>query len=318
MKRKIAVPIVAVVVAAGVYAAWRGPSENHAIRFAGTIEAQDVEVGSLVGGRVALVHVEEGEAVAAGDPILTFDAELLDAQIQEQRGRLAEMAARLDLLVKGSRAEDVERAKLEWENAERERRRFERLFEGGAASRQQVDDAVTRASLLRETLRALESGSRAEEIAGARAAVLREEGRLAFLARQREEAVVLAPSAGVIQSIDLSPGDLVGPGASVARLLDPADQWVRSYVPEPQLGFVRVGQRAFVTVDSWPDREFGGVVTEVGTRSEYTPRNIQTLSQRNDQVFAVKVRLDPAEGIRPGMAAIVTLEPESATPPETE
>lgn len=307
MRRRVIVLAIALSAGAGSLWAMQRPAEEGIVSVAGTIEARDVEVGSQVGGRVASVHVGEGDAVEAGAPIVTFEANLLDPQIEEQRGEVAEVRARLELLERGSRDEDIARARLEWKNADREESRMARLLEGGVVSQQEHDDAVTRAALLREVLRAHENGSRVEDIAAARAAVAREEGRLEYLLRQRDEMIVRAPGAGVVQTIDLRPGDLVAARAPVARLFDPRDQWVRAYVPEPQLGLVRIGQRAEVTVDTWPSRRFWGVVTEIATRAEYTPRNVQTLSQRNEQVFAVDVTLDPADELKPGMAAIVTL-----------
>jgi HlyD family secretion protein len=71
---------------------------------------------------------------------------------------------------------------------------------------------------------------------------------------------------------------------------------------------VRSGQKAAVSVDTFPKREFPGKVVEIRTQSEYTPRNVQTLDQRMDQVFGVKVAIDPAPELRPGMAATVRLE----------
>lgn len=313
MNHKVGVVVVGLVaVGAATAFLMHRHDDAPALRLTGTIEARDVEVGSQVGGRVAVVHVDEGDTVPAGGPVVTLETDLLDPQIDEQTAKLAEARARLELLVRGPRAEDVVRARLEWENAETERARMERLLKGGAASQQQYDSAQTRAALLREVLRALENGSRAEDIAAARAAVAREQGHLAYLEQRREESVVRAPSEGVVQTIDLNPGDLVSAGAPVARLLAPGDLWVRGYIPEPQLGRVHVGQHASVAIDTWPDRVFTGRVVEIRDRGEYTPRNIQTISQRADQVFAVKVVLDPSPELKAGMAAIVTLEERAA------
>ena len=308
MKKKVAVLVVALTATAGTLYALQRNSGDSRVQVSGTIEAQDVEIGSQVGGRVAEVHVDEGDAVVAGAPVVTLETNLLDPQIEEQEARLAEARARLQLLVQGSRREDRERARLEWVNAERDRERFERLLAGGVATQQQYDAAVTRASTLREELRVHENGSRPEDVAAARAAVARENGKLEYLVQQRNEAVVSSPIDGVVQSIDLEPGDLVAPRAAVARLIQPQDQWVRGYVPETQLGWVKVGQKATITVDSWKNRSFTGRVTEIRTRAEYTPRNVQTMAQRSETVFAIKVALDPAKDLKPGMAAVVTLE----------
>lgn len=277
------------------------------LALSGTIEGRDVEVGSLVGGRVAVVHVTEGDRVAAGQPIVTLETTLIDPQIAEQNGKVSEARAKLELLLRGARREDIDRARYEWQNAESDRARLEALLKVGAVAQQEYDEARTRAATLRETLRLLENGSRAEDIAAARATVAQEEGRLGFLETQKSEAVVRAPSAGIVQTLDLEPGDLVASAAPVARLLDPDDQWVRVYVPEPRLAEVQVGQRASVVVDARTPHSFSGIVTEIRQRGEYTPRNIQTPAQRADQVFAVKVQLDPAPELKPGMAALVTL-----------
>jgi membrane fusion protein YbhG len=77
---------------------------------------------------------------------------------------------------------------------------------------------------------------------------------------------------------------------------------------------VRLGQGAAVHVDTFPHRAFPGRVVEVRTQAEYTPRNIQTLDQRSDQVFGVKVAIDPTPELKPGMAAIVTLTEPGVEP----
>jgi multidrug resistance efflux pump len=78
-------------------------------------------------------------------------------------------------------------------------------------------------------------------------------------------------------------------------------------VPEPLLGRVRLGQKGVITVDTFPKREFAGKVVEVRQQGEYTPRNIQTLKQRMDLVFGVKVAVDPTPELKPGMAAQIRL-----------
>jgi len=130
---------------------------------------------------------------------------------------------------------------------------------------------------------------------------------LAYLLLQSQESVVLSPVDGIVESLDLRPGDLVGPNQPVARILEPSQLWVRVWVPEPSLGRVRLGSNAVITVDSFPKREFSGKVVEIREQGEYTPRNVQTLKQRMDLVFGVKVAIDPAPEPKPGMAALVRL-----------
>lgn len=273
----------------------------------GSIEARDVEVGSLLGGRVAKVLVEEGSQVAAGQPIVEFETDLIDLQIAQQESRVAQARASLAKTLRGPRTEEIARARAAAENAERERRRQASLLERGIVGQQSFDAAATEAKTASETLLELERGSRSEDVAAGRAALEADEKQVAYLRRQAQEAIVRTPADGVIESMDLRPGDLVAPNQPVARMLEPSQLWVRVFVPEPELGRVRVGQKAAVRVDTYPGREFSGRVVEIRTQSEYTPRNVQTLDQRMDQVFGVKVMIERAPELKPGMAATVRL-----------
>jgi multidrug resistance efflux pump len=118
---------------------------------------------------------------------------------------------------------------------------------------------------------------------------------------------VRAPVAGRVEAFDLRPGDLVAANQAVATLLEPNQIWIRVYVPETQLAHVHPGDRVTMRVDSYPGRDFPGRVVEIRHQAEYLPRNVQTLDQRADQVFAVRIEPDPSPDLRPGMAAAVTL-----------
>ena len=311
MKPKLWAGTVLALAAAGAalfwgYRRYNRPSE---LVLSGAIEARDIEVGSLLGGRVVAVHADEGDHVGKGQALVTFETDMVDLQVDEQRARVEEAGANLARVLRGPRDEERERARVESEHAERERARLDALRKEGIVARQQYDDAAARAATLRETYEQLQRGSRAEDIAAARAAVAREEGRLRYLQRQRAESVVTAPAEGTVETLDLRPGDLVAAGRPVATLLEPGQLWVRVYVPEPKLGLVRVGQKASLSVDTFPDRRFPGRVVEIRHEAEYAPRNVQTLEQRSDQVFGVKVEVEPAPELKPGMAALVKLEP---------
>lgn len=303
-------PVAALAVALAAAGAWfalgRG-GEAQGLTLFGTVEARDVRVGSLAGGRVLEIRVDEGASVAPGDTLLVLDPDLIDLQLGEQTAAVAAARAALVRAEAGPRSEAVERARVESEAAETERRRQEALLAGGSVGQRAYDNALVAAKVAREAYLELSRGTRAEDIEQARAQLEREEGRLAYLRRQREETVVLAPSAGVVQSLDLRPGDLVAAGQPVARILEAGQVWVRVYVPEPSLGLVSIGQRARVSVDTFPGREFEGRVVEIRDRAEYLPRNVQTLDQRSEQVFGVKVVVDGAPELKPGMAAAVRI-----------
>jgi HlyD family secretion protein len=309
MKKAVIVLVIAAALIAGglwAYPRWTRPAEPI---FSGTIEARDVQVGSLVGGRVTAVHVDEGASVTAGQTLVTLEPDLVDLQIREQRTMIEQAKARLALLVAGPRVEEKNQARADSQNAERERGRLEALLERGVIPQDQYDNAATAARIKRETLQEAERGSRKEDIAAARANVEQSQAHIAYLERQRQETVVTAPADGVVQSFDLRPGDLVAPNQPVLTLIERDQLWVRVYVPETRLGAVRKGQAATLRVDTFRGRTFPGKVVEIRERGEYTPRNVQTVDQRSDLVFGVKVAVDPTPELKPGMAALVTLEP---------
>jgi HlyD family secretion protein len=313
MKKRIPLLLLLLVAGGAAFLWWRGRREEPLLLLSGSVEARDVEVGSLTGGRVAVVHAREGERIAAGAPLVTFETTLIEPRIAEGKARVAQARAALARVERGPRSEEIARARAEAANAEAERRRMAELLERGVVPQQQYDTVATRATTAAQALLELERGSRPEDVAAARAALAQASQELALLERQREEAVVKSPADAVVETLDLRPGDIVAAGAPIARLLEPGQLWVRVYVPEPKLGLVRLGQKASVTVDSFPGRSFPGKVVEIRDRAEYTPRNIQTVDQRMDQVFGVKIEIEPTPELKPGMAALVTLE-ETAEP----
>ena len=125
---------------------------------------------------------------------------------------------------------------------------------------------------------------------------------------QLDEAVIKAPVDAVVEVLDLEPGDLVGAGKPMATLLRTHSLWVRAYLPEAKLGFVKTGAKVRVRVDSFPNRDFAGIVRRVSRQAEFTPRNVQTWEERVLQVFQTEVVIDdPDHVLRPGMNADVTI-----------
>jgi multidrug resistance efflux pump len=232
-------------------------------------------------------------------------------------------------------------AKAEATNAELEFQRISALHATGDLSAQRRDDALARRDLTAgraeaarqrlallqagtrpEEIRAAEQryrqaqaqaelvrrGSRVEDIAAARARLREARGRLAEHRVRLEESELRSPAEASVEVVSVRPGDLVVPNRTVITLLEPSQLWVRVYVPETQLGRVKVGQKAAVKIDSFADKTFEGTVEQVSSQAEFLPRNVQTRDDREHQVFGVKVRVPNPEGVlKSGMAATVTL-----------
>src|SRR5262249_5565325 len=122
------------------------------------------------------------------------------------------------------------------------------------------------------------------------------------------EAVVRAPERLVIEILAVRKGDLVAPNQPVIRALRAMDLWVKVYVPETQMGRVKLNDEAEVTIDSHPGERFQGVIRQIAAESEFTPRNVQSPDERRHQVFGIRVYVDNPRGIfKSGMAAEVNI-----------
>jgi multidrug resistance efflux pump len=305
---KVLVPLLVVAaVAVAAFFWWRETRRPKEMVLGGTLEARTVNLGSLVGGRVVRVLVDEGTRVAAGQSLVMLETETIDRQIAAQQAVIAAARATLAKAIAGPRSEEIAKAAAVAANDERERRRMEALYRYGIVAKALVDDAATKAKTSAEDLRILQQGTRKEDIAALRAQVEQQQRQLALLLKQRAETDVRSSVTGTVQSMGLRPGDLVAPNQTVAEVFESSQLWVRVYVPETELGLVRVGRPVRARIDTFPNEWFPGHVAAVSGQGEYTPRNVQTRAQRAEQVFGVKVLVDPNPKLKPGMAAEVDL-----------
>jgi len=306
-KSIVVIPIVIVIAAIAAFIYYRYSQKPQEVILSGTLEARTVNVGSLVGGRVTKTLIDEGMHVTAGELLVTLETETIDRQISEQRAAIAVQQAALAKAIAGPRAEEIAKAAAVARNDEIERRRQESLYRYGIVAKELAEEAATKAKTSAEDLRILQKGTRKEDIDAARAEVEAQQRKLDTLMKQREETNVVSTVNGTIQSFGLRVGDIVAPNQTVAEILESSQLWVRVYVPETELGLIAVGQPVRVHIDTYPNETFGGHIASVSSQGEYTPRNVQTRAQRAEQVFGVKVLVDPNQKLKAGMAASVDL-----------
>ncbi|MEK6374697.1 MAG: efflux RND transporter periplasmic adaptor subunit [Acidobacteriota bacterium] len=249
--------------------------------------------------------VDEGARVVAGQSLVTLETETIDRQLAEQRAAIDAAKAALAKAIAGPGSTHIAKAATIAANAESERRRFEALYRAGIVARELADDAATKAKTSADDLRILREGTRKEDIAALRAQVEQQQRRLDTMLQQRTETDVKSAVTGMVQSFPLRPGDIVAANQTVAEILEESQLWVRVYVPETQFALIRVNQPVRVRVDTFPDQWFSGRVASVSSQGEYTPRNVQTRAQRIEQVFGVRVFVDPIPRLHAGMAAEV-------------
>jgi HlyD family secretion protein len=145
---------------------------------------------------------------------------------------------------------------------------------------------------------------RRQALAGAVAALAQARENLKYLQVIAGHNVIVSPRNAVVQVKNVEQGEVVAPGTVLYTLIDLSDIWLRAYVPQDQIGRVKVGQAANVTVDSFPGRTFAGRVTEISSKGEFTPGNVQTRGDRVTLVFGVKIQLPNADrSLKPGLPA---------------
>ncbi len=125
---------------------------------------------------------------------------------------------------------------------------------------------------------------------------------------QLAKAEVKSPLDGVIETVGVERGELAGPGMPLVTIIDPLDLSLTVYVPENELSRVQVGHEVKISVDSYPGESFSGKVLRINTQAEFTPKNVQTPSERVNMVFGVKIQVTGGQDrLRPGMPADVSL-----------
>ena len=123
------------------------------------------------------------------------------------------------------------------------------------------------------------------------------------------KAMLYAPFDGFVIVKDVEEGEFVQAGTPVVTLARLDRVWVKTYVPETQLGKVRLGQQAEVISDTFPDKRYPGLITFISPEAEFTPKNVQTKEERVKLVFRIKVTLEnPDQELKPGMPVDVVLK----------
>ncbi len=250
----------------------------------GTIEVDEAHVGPRFSGRVEKIFAREGDHLHEGQVIVQLDA-------SELRARRDLAAAQIDTAIHDA---DAQEAQLQFlrDDAGRQQELLKRRVVSSTDA-ERADSA---------------SKSQDKNVAAAKMRVAQARAQLADIDAQLAEMQVIAPADSILEVLSVKVGDILVPpfNQEVATLLLAGHLWVRVYVPESWLGLIKLGEHVRVRVDSFPGKDFDGVVEQINRQAEFTPRNVQTVADRIKQVFGVKVRLPSDDDrLRAGMAADV-------------
>ena len=294
-----------------------------------------INVNSKVTGRLAWIGVEKGDKVKEGQVLVRLEDEEFRAAYEQSRGALENAQAYLDELQHGSRPEEIQEAQHNLDEAQATLvndkltlDRTKQLAGGGVVSRQQLDDATAkfesdqqRVNSLERVFQLMKIGPRAEEISRAQGAVTQAQGQLDYAKSQLDATVIRAPVTGTILDRTAEKGELItaqfasaaagGPQGSVVSLADLNDLQVELDIA--QADFARLGptQKAKVTTDAYPDKEYDGVIAQISPEANRQKATVQVKVQvQNPDKY-------PTIQLRPEMNATVKFLADEAPKAKT-
>ncbi len=287
----------------------------------GQADARVIDVSPKIPGRLAAVHVREGDRVKAGDLLAEIDIPELSAKLRQVQSQKKAAAAKASLVEEGARKETIAAARAQYERAaaglELARKTYGRvhtLFREGLVSAQKHDEARAALQSAENQARAAKSqwdmsvtGSRAQEKEAAEALARQAEEGVAEVASLVNEASVRAPRAGEVSRVVLHAGEVVPSGFPVITLIDHSDKWVSFNIREDDLPGIRVGTTLTAEIPALGRKDVRLSVYWISARADYaTWRSTRESSGYDVRTFEVRCRPEqPLEDLRPGMSVLV-------------
>ncbi|MDR2055080.1 MAG: efflux RND transporter periplasmic adaptor subunit [Desulfovibrio sp.] len=327
-RRKYILFAAACAVALAVAGAWplmTGRRDGTLVLY-GNVDIRQADLSFRVGGRIARVLADEGDAVCPGQPLAEMDDDLLSWQRDQAAAELEGQRAALMRLTSGYRAEEVAQARAAVnaaaavaENAGINLQRISAMRSTNAVSQKELDnaragakEAEARLRSAQEQLEMLARGYREEDILAQRAAVAAAEAALHLAEIRLSDTVLKAPQQGVVLTRAREAGSIVEAGQTVYTLALTHPVWLRAYVGEPQLGFIKLGMNVLVTADAAPGKHFPGKVGFISPTAEFTPKTVETLEVRTALVYRLRIQAEDPENImRQGMPVTIVIPPQT-------
>jgi len=277
----------------------------------GRIEATDVDAASKLPGRIASIEVEEGEYVEAGQVIARMDTQVLQAQVLQAQAQMrqaqnSQLTANAQVRLRESEkvtAQAIVRQRQAEVSAEQKRHaRSAILVKRNAMAQQQLDDDLARLQSTQAALAAAQSqvisaeagiAAAQSQVIEAQSAVEATQASVERLQIDIEDSQLKAPRAARVQYRIAEPGEVIGAGGKVLNLVDLSDVYMTFFLPEQQAGRVALGAEVRLVIDAVPQYVIPAKVSYVASVAQFTPKTVETASEREKLMFRVKARLDP-------------------------
>jgi HlyD family secretion protein len=269
-----------------------------------------VDVAVKFAGRIEEVVIREGDLVQSGQLLARMDTDELEATLAQAKAQLAEVEQSVD-----QAHANIARAKSDLQFAEKQLERGNKLLPRNAISESEYESQVNAVSIARATLGANQAALRTQEFAVAAASA-----RVRKIETQLEDAILKTPVRGRVLYRLAEPGEVLKAGGKVVTVLDLSEIYVETYVTAATATRLQIGSEARVVVDVAPEYAARAKVTFVAPEAQFTPKEVETRTVREDLMFRIKVRLPPErvepylERVKTGIRAVVYVRFDPQTP----
>ncbi len=324
MKKSVVILLAVVVLAAGFGGWWWYQSQqDKTLTLYGNVDIRTVNMSFRVGGRLASLTVDEGDAITAGQTLGELDkAPYQNALLQAQAG-VAVAQAQYDLMQAGYRDEEVaqaaaavKQAQAAYDYAQNFFNRQQGLWKSRTVSandlenaRSARDQALATLKSSQDKLRQYRSGNREQDIAQAKASLEQAQAQLAQAQLDLHDTTLVAPANGTLLTRAVEPGSMLNAGSTVLTLSLTRPVWVRAYVNEASLGEAKPGREVLLYTDGRPDKPYRGKIGFVSPTAEFTPKTVETPDLRTDLVYRLRIIINDADdALRQGMPVTVSFD----------
>ncbi len=342
--KKLLWPIAAVLVLILLgYYLWQRfqqPDTQGLISGNGRIEATEIDIASKLPGQLEQVLVKEGEFVKAGQilakiKVSSLEAQLNEAQAQQQQAENAVLTAQAQVAMrqsdKAAMLAMVSQRETELNAAQRRLKRTEILAKEGASSLQQLDDDrsnVQRAIAALNTAQAQVASADAAikatqaQVIGAESAVKAVKATIQRIQFDLDDSQLKAPLKARVQYRIAEPGEMIAAGGKVLNLIDLSNVYMTFFLPETVVGQVAIGTEVRIVLDAAPNVVIPAKVSYVADTAQFTPKTVETQSERQKLMFRVKAQVDQAvlqkymTQVKTGLPGVawIKLDPKLAWP----
>ncbi len=327
--------IVALALAMAAYLLWQ--QRDHAdlgpgfVSGNGRIEATEIDVATRFAGRVRSISVKQGDSVIEGQSVAQMDTDTLqaqwrEAQAQQRRAQHAHTTAsaivlqrmqtrKTALAIVAQRVSELDYAQRQWQ-------RSRQLVERGFIAPQKLDIDLNQKQGAQAQLAAAQSQvieadaailAAQSQVIEAQSSIEAANATLERLQAELDDTVLKAARSGRVQFRLVEPGEVIGAGAKVATIVDLSDVTMTLFLPEIAAGKVALGGEARLVLDAAPQYVIPARVAYVAAQAQFTPKTVETASERQKLVFQVKLQLDPAllkqhaNQVKSGLPGVATI-----------